>query len=148
MVKVSDDTPLWVRESFVNLTKGHMFGEGEPYETAYTFAEKGRLYKDLVREYGRCTGKMYRDRRSGPPQVVGWVFVKRMKYEDARTDRPSDYYLREVWVEVMARDEEKITLRPTINIDTGEEIPATGIFEKPGSPTYEVREVSDATQEA
>lgn len=55
---------------------------------------KGELYRECVREFGRCTGKVYVDTKTGTKQR-GWVFVKRMKYEDSK-----DVYLREVWVTV------------------------------------------------
>ena len=87
---------LMVSEEYVNTTKGYRFGEAEPYE-AYT-DDTGRLFRDMRREYGRCISSVYVD-RNGKTERVGWVFSKRMKYEDARgNDRERDYYTREVWV--------------------------------------------------
>jgi hypothetical protein len=87
--------PLYIQESFVNLTEGYRFGDSDVYE-AFT-SDRSKLYKSLVREYGRCTGKVYIDLKptpAGPNAMpVGWVFVKRMKYEDC-----DKAYLREVWV--------------------------------------------------
>lgn len=90
---------LYVSESYVNATKGYEFGESGPQE-AYT-DDPGELFRALRREYGRCIGKVYVDDRSGDPalvRAVGWVFVKRMRYEDARPGDPDPTYLREVWV--------------------------------------------------
>lgn len=84
---------LYVRESYVNATKGHRFGDSEWYES-YTDS-KGQLYRSLVAEYGRCMGKVYVDRPGAPPLAIGWVFNKRMQYDDCR-----ETYLREVWVEI------------------------------------------------
>jgi hypothetical protein len=89
---------LLIRESFLNQTKGYHFGESEWYEPYND--TRGSLYRTLQKEYGRCESKMYTDSPSGTKEI-GWVFSKRMLYEDAR--RPyndSDYYIREVWVEV------------------------------------------------
>lgn len=86
---------LWVSETYLNADNHVIFGESEWYET-YT-DDLGDLYRDMVREFGRCTGRIYRDTETGPV-AVGWVFLKRMTYEDARSS--DDTYLREVWVEV------------------------------------------------
>lgn len=82
-----------VRETYCNETEGYRFGDSEWYE-AYT-DDKGRLFKDMQKEYGRCSGKMYVEPDG---KQVGWVFVKSMQYEDARSK--DEVYIREVWVEV------------------------------------------------
>jgi hypothetical protein len=92
--------PLQIRESYVNATRNVQFGETD-FQTAYT-DDRGRLFRSLQKEYGRCISRMYRDTKDGAPIVVGWVFSKRMEYEDARRDWSKDcrFYIREVWVEV------------------------------------------------
>lgn len=106
------------RETYVNKTEGSIFGESD-WEEAWT-DDRGRLFRALQEEYGRCVSRMYVDRKTpAKPQTaffglavpladqveqartwetvpIGWVFEKRMAYEDS----PSAYYLREVWVEV------------------------------------------------
>lgn len=106
-----------IHEDYVNRTKNARFGDTDWFEP---YAQtRGRLFLELQKEYGRCEGRMYRDRRivtghsfvafgvimrpreTWTTDEVGWIFLKRMPYEDAR--RPlteKDYYLREVWVEV------------------------------------------------
>ena len=84
---------LYVQESFVKATEGYHFGESDVYET-YT-DDAGELYRDMVREYGRCIGKVYVDRDDGGQIHVGWIFQKRDRYEDT-----GETYLREVWVTV------------------------------------------------
>lgn len=93
---------MMIRETFVNETKGHRFGDGEWYEP-YTDS-LGHLFKEMQREYGRCVSKMYLDGPDDKPIQIGWVFQKRMEYEDARPHWPEErrFYLREVWVEVSA----------------------------------------------
>ena len=56
----------------------------------------GELFKGLQLDYGRCVSKVYRDRKDSPPIQVGWVFQKRVEYDDC----PGESYIREVWVEV------------------------------------------------
>jgi len=84
---------LFVQETYVNSTEGHMIGESDWYET-YT-DDRGKLFRDMQREYGRCVSKMYVDQGSNVTQT-GWVFEKIMGYED----KPEKKYTREVWVRV------------------------------------------------
>jgi hypothetical protein len=99
---------LVISESYINATTECRFGDSgwqEPYTD-----DIGRLYKDLQSEYGRCTGHVYVDTTEGDPVPVGWVFIKRMEYEDFRSGLRSSYgrektYLREVWVSVGERDD-------------------------------------------
>lgn len=88
---------ILIREEYENETTNTRFGDsGEPYEPFTD--DLGKLFKSLRSEYGRAQSKVYVDLNSGGVRHVGWAFVKRMKYEDARTDKPSDYYTRCVWV--------------------------------------------------
>lgn len=91
---------IWIKETFTNATRNVMFGESEIYETRYSREELGQLYRSLVSEYGRCTSKVYVTTRAEDGIPVGWVFQKRMEYEDARRDQPAvdRFYIREVWV--------------------------------------------------
>jgi hypothetical protein len=82
---------LWISEAFIDRTRNARYGDREPYETRFDSA--GELYRWLVKEYGRCTGKVYVDVADRSRQV-GWVFISRQPYEDRRTQM----YLREVWV--------------------------------------------------
>ena len=84
---------LYVQESYVNLDRGYRFGDTPFYESAYS--DRGNLFRACVREYGRCTGRVYVDKRDGTPRAVGWVFIKRMPYDNSR-----ETYTREVWITV------------------------------------------------
>lgn len=88
------DGDLWVQETHVNESKGWQIGETDVYET-YTDS-RGKLFRDMQSEYGRCVSAMYVDVAGGPPRVIGWVFQKRRPYED----RPRETYVHEVWVSV------------------------------------------------
>lgn len=122
---------LQIRETFINETKGYQFGDSEWYEP-YT-DNRGRLFREMQQDYGRCMGKVYLDvprpdtahspapaapiatRRVFDVVAVGWVFSKTMPYEDARpshyTDsgrpvyRDADYYERQVWVQTREVEE-------------------------------------------
>jgi hypothetical protein len=99
---------MLVSESFVDATQGVRFGVSEPYEP-YT-DDIGRLFRDMQKEYGRCVGAVYVDAagtkigdNATPPEKpkrIGWVFQKRLEYEDARESWSADrrFYIREVWV--------------------------------------------------
>lgn len=86
---------IWIEESFVNRTKGYRIHDSEIHDSDED--NVGRLYKSLSREYGRCVSKVFVDRQ-GKTKAVGWVFEKKMRYDDARGNDPDDYYVREVWV--------------------------------------------------
>lgn len=86
---------LHVSEEYVNATEGHRFGNSEVYDTGRETA--GEVYRAMRREYGRCVSKVYVDTPKGS-RAVGWVFLSRQQYEDARDNRESAFYLREVWV--------------------------------------------------
>lgn len=81
---------LWIQEEFVNATKGTRYGSSEVYETGHD--ERGSLYRSLVREHGRCVGRIYIDKTDGRVVSIGWVFHKRKQYDDcAKT------FLAETW---------------------------------------------------
>lgn len=97
-----------IRECWVDRTR-ECRGEWSPWYEPFTNNRK-RLFRSLVAEYGRCTGRMYRDHRTPAPDdgttgayreeavPVGWVFEKRRRYEDVRG--PGAEFLCETWVEV------------------------------------------------
>ena len=60
--------------------------------------DRGSLFQWLQREYGRCTGKVYQDDKSGKSNRVGWVFLSRRQYDDCR-----DTYLAETWVSLSTK---------------------------------------------
>lgn len=109
---------IWIRETFINETKGHIFGEGEPYETMYEHSDSGKLYKSLMSEYGKCTGKVYITNKTEDGVPVGWVFRKRMEYEDWNRNSFGDrYYIRSVWVECYASEPVRRTMVTNFRTD-------------------------------
>lgn len=92
---------LQIKETYVNETKGYQFGNSGWQNTDMT--EKAEIFSAMQKEYGRCVSVMYRETKDGDIQV-GWVFEKKMKYEDARTNKPEDFYIRQVWVELRRQD--------------------------------------------
>lgn len=60
----------------------------------------GNIYRWCLREYGRCTGKVYIDTVEHGTVHVGWVFQKREKYEDC-----NETFLHETWISLLDKDE-------------------------------------------
>lgn len=84
---------MLINEIYVNATDHYTLGGSGLYKP---FTDKtGELYKALQREYGRCLSKVYIDNPDGKIKAIGWVFVKRAKYEDCNKT-----YLQETWVEL------------------------------------------------
>ena len=81
---------LFVEETWIDKTRDLCVSKSGVYETAYD--TPGALYRALRAEYGRCIGHVYVDTKDGATRSIGWVFVKRAKYED--TD---ETYLQETW---------------------------------------------------
>tara|TARA_R100000781_G_scaffold19445_1_gene14937 strand:+ start:766 stop:1068 length:303 start_codon:yes stop_codon:yes gene_type:complete len=92
---------LCIQEIFINETEGCRFGESDIYETSYQ--NIGKLYRSLIKEHGKCTGKMYREPHD---KQIGWVFLKKDKYENSK-----EFYLKSTWVMVYAK-------KPTISTKT------------------------------
>lgn len=99
--------------SHVNATEGCRIGDDEPMALADTVIGTDGAVTDLyrfgVREYGRCTGKMYVDRRVKTNDVggerwewetehVGYVFQRRQEYERGYSGRDDGSYLHETWI--------------------------------------------------
>jgi len=93
---------LQIRETYVNETKGYQFGNSGWQDTDMT--EKGKIFLAMQREFGRCVSGVFVDKKDGTTEQVGWVFEKKMKYEDARSNKPEDFYIRQVWVELRRQD--------------------------------------------
>lgn len=81
---------MLIQEQWIDRTRNVGSGETEPYE-AFT-DDKGKLYRSCLKEYGRCTGKVYIDTPQGA-KAIGWVFLKRAKYDDC-----SETFLLETWI--------------------------------------------------
>jgi len=74
--------------SHVNATEGHIICD----EKTEVDGNKGDVFRKLRKKYGKCTGKVYIDKKDGRTLHTGWVFVKNEKYEDTK-----EKYLHEVW---------------------------------------------------
>lgn len=67
--------------------------EREKVESLPTFTE-------LRERFGRCEGKVYRDRKDERPVHCGYVFAKRERWYDQSIgwDDPKQFYTAETWV--------------------------------------------------
>ncbi len=92
---------IWCQETHVNQTDGYKLHETIVYETCTS--RKGDLFRSFMKSHGKCSGKMYLDVRTKeigtdePEKTnsveIGWIFVKRVKYEDS-----PETYLHETWI--------------------------------------------------
>jgi len=72
-------TPLHV--VLTNETRNsRIYDDMEPIAKGKT---PGEMYRDCVREYGRCKSKVYVDQADGAAIHVGWFFERLEKYTDA-----------------------------------------------------------------
>lgn len=90
---------LQVKETYVNRDTNIRFGETDWYETWTD--DRGKLFRSLRSEFGRCTGKMYADTATETLTDQGWIFLKRTPYggNSLRSDA-KDTYLQETWIQV------------------------------------------------
>lgn len=81
---------LGVCETSINRTENYGFGDYVyPIDGTWLDGTLPNLYKYGSEEFGRCIGKVY----IGDGKHIGYVFVKRDKYEDT-----GETFLRETWV--------------------------------------------------
>ncbi len=88
-------SPVLIQEDHRNATLGYMLGEPEVLKVVDTVLDGlsvGEIYRWYVGEYGRCVGKVRVDTEDGRTLHVGWVFVKRDRYEDS-----GETFLHETW---------------------------------------------------
>lgn len=90
-----------IQETFVDEDRNAQFGQSDVYEP-YEAEDLGKLFRGLQKEYGACTSKVYITTTTEEAIPIGWVFQKRMAYDDARSDWPKAErtYIRAVWVSV------------------------------------------------
>ena len=83
-----------VEETHVNRTEGYLLGDPEVIdsENAVYGDDPGEIYRFCLKNYGRCSSKVYVDTDEGT-KAVGWVFEKTDHYED--TGEP---FIHETWV--------------------------------------------------
>jgi hypothetical protein len=84
---------LTIKETWVNRTQNHIVGDSGKYETR--FEETNELFAFCQKEYGKCVSNMYVDHCLYGTLKIGWVFEKKMKYENC-----NDTYIQQTWVEV------------------------------------------------
>jgi hypothetical protein len=91
-----------IQESYLNASEGYrIHDQVTPIKETY-FDEDitpGELYRELQKEHGRCQSKVYvsADAEGSVNFHIGWVFVKRMKYDDC-----NETYLQETWITLLS----------------------------------------------
>jgi hypothetical protein len=99
---------MLIQETFVNVTREAQIGESGLYEPFTD--DLGKLYRVLVKEHGRCTGRVYIDTKEGT-KAIGWVFIKRRKYDDS-----NETYLAETWVTLHERQPDTTVIHHYLNL--------------------------------
>jgi hypothetical protein len=99
---------LWTKETYVDATKEQTYSIVDWYETRYEDGELQALMRSSCKVFGRIRS-MWRDKPGGGRHQVGWVFEKRVAYEDCK-----ETYLREVWIEVSIGDPRQATPAPVV----------------------------------
>lgn len=109
---------LFASASYMNATEGYRIGDDPPTETFTD--DRGELYRHCVKEYGRCISRVY----IGDGIPIGWAFLKRVEYDDARPSWPKERrsFLRETWVMLHAAPDEVTTTRHYLNAVTGQPV--------------------------
>lgn len=102
---------LWITERYVNKDKKHTYDVVDWYETKFDDGQRRDLFKSCSKEFGRARA-MWVDKPGGGRHQVGWVFEKRVQYED--TLYKEHTYLREVWIEVSIGDPRQPTPAPVV----------------------------------
>jgi len=82
---------MLIQEDWIDATKGHGLGDSGLYEP-FTDNIK-ELFKNLQCEYGKCISKIYINKNDDSAMPVGWVFQKRVKYDDC-----NEMYILETWI--------------------------------------------------
>lgn len=106
---------LWVIEKYVDRNKGHIYNIEGWHETRFGDDQLRDLFRSCAREFGRARA-MWVDKPGGGRHQVGWVFEKRVEYDDVSKTRPAKErtYLREVWIEVSIGDPRQPTPAPIV----------------------------------
>lgn len=86
---------LYVHEVYYERRGSKLLGIGDSpvYETG--MKTPAEIYRSAQKEFGRCTSRVYIEGPSGNSLHIGWVFVKRTKYQDS-----NETYLQETWVTI------------------------------------------------
>jgi hypothetical protein len=96
---------MMIEKTHVNATENYLLGEPIRDKIENTVLDGmtfGQMYRWFQSEgYGRCTSKVFVDTNNpNEPMQVGWVFLKRDKYEDT-----GETFLHETWVTLLKRHE-------------------------------------------
>jgi hypothetical protein len=86
---------MYIQETFINKDTHAIIGNTGIYEVHQQ--SKRRLFQDLRKAYGRCTGKIYVDTPEGKSIPRGWIFEARDRTADL-----TETCLREAWVTLYA----------------------------------------------
>lgn len=73
---------LYIEVFQVNSSNNYALDNPQFHESKYS--DLGKLYRALVKEYGKCTGKLFNVGDNNKTQQIGWAFEKREYFDDTR----------------------------------------------------------------
>lgn len=85
---------MTIQTTAVNATRNHYIYDYSIDMEDSIIDSMASLYRFGRSEYGRCSGKVYVDKKDSNESVhIGYVFIKKAKYEDV-----DETYLQETWL--------------------------------------------------
>ncbi len=84
-----------VKEVYIDKDEGCCFGENDFSLDDSTINTLSDLYRYGVCEFGRCTSKVFIDGKDNNTQHIGYIFEKRLEYNDNK-----ETYLQETWLTI------------------------------------------------
>jgi len=81
---------MQIRITHIDRSRNCSYGE---YVETIDAETAGEAFRELASEFGRCESKVYIDKADGGALHVGWVFAKRVPYDDS----PREFFTRETW---------------------------------------------------
>ncbi len=89
-----EKTIYHLTENHINKTENYCICEDSIDIEDSTISNLKELYRYGLKEYGKCTGKVYQENYS-ITKHVGYVFTQKRKYEDT-----NETYLAETWLTI------------------------------------------------
>ena len=84
-----------VKETHVNRSENYVIFDDKIDIEDSEIETLNDLYKYGLEHYGKCTGKVYIDISDQKAMHIGYIFLKKDKYEDTK-----ESFLRETWLSI------------------------------------------------
>lgn len=84
-----------IRETYCNRTEGYTISESSLPIKDSIINNLKELYQYGLKNLGRCTSKVYIDKKDGSVSHVGYTFEKKHQYTDTK-----EFYIQETWLTI------------------------------------------------